>query len=164
MPRYISIHAPREGERPVYKYTTPLAELFQSTLPARGSDSSSISGAVLPMYFNPRSPRGGATANASPTTGAPSPFQSTLPARGSDHTANIRRTGSTDISIHAPREGERRSGQQRIYFLFLISIHAPREGERRKSTACGLQCSRISIHAPREGERLYARRASSLRA
>ena len=34
----VSIHAPREGERPVMKTIPNIHSMFQSTLPARGSD------------------------------------------------------------------------------------------------------------------------------
>ena len=83
-PLDISIHAPRKGERPLVKASVPPARLFQSTLPARGSDvfyvaadskrrifqstlpargsDSTISpSAYFFNYFNPRSPQGGAT-------------------------------------------------------------------------------------------------------
>ena len=61
--------------------------MFQSTLPARGSDV--FGGGVL--FYDPR-------------------FQSTLPARGSD-ILPILRQQSPVVSIHAPREGERRRGK-----------------------------------------------------
>ena len=57
--------------------------LFQSTLPARGSDEEYPGMFANLDCFNPRSPRGGATAQFGkfPYIGG---FQSTLPARGSD--------------------------------------------------------------------------------
>ena len=55
------------------------------------------------------------------------------------------------VSIHAPREGERRDarpdGQEKE-----VSIHAPREGERLASHK-NFRLQTVSIHAPREGER-----------
>ena len=77
------------------------------------------------------------------------------------------------VSIHAPREGERRFW---VGCLALrgVSIHAPREGERRHGVNSRLRREfqstlpargsdeikfvfgfdgRVSIHAPREGER-----------
>ncbi len=85
MSRAISIHAPREGER-----LPPLREVvktgaFQSTLPARGSDCAGVLIQGFSTHFNPRSPRGGATESNDITMSA------------------------IDISIHAPREGERRT-------------------------------------------------------
>ena len=82
------------------------------------------------------------------------------------------------ISIHAPREGERREDvkQMREQGEFQstlpargsdnslrpddieaerISIHAPREGERPPLSTKNRQVVTISIHAPREGERRY---------
>ena len=101
--------------------------------------------------FNPRSPRGGAT--------PPKPVVFPHPL----------------ISIHAPREGERRAPISPILPMS-ISIHAPREGERlsevRGLRVCDIfqstlpargsdhanaqrvRARKISIHAPREGERL----------
>ena len=80
-------------------------------------------------HFNPRSPRGGATITLLFTHD----FMS--------------------ISIHAPREGERRSGAGDTGRPRYISIHAPREGERRRPERISGLKKRISIHAPREGER-----------
>jgi len=107
-PSLVSIHAPREGERPdclhsplsflKFQSTLPArgsddynqphpAEYvsFQSTLPARGSDSCRYASIIQGKSFNPRSPRGGATC--------------LRPACAS---------AADDVSIHAPREGERR--------------------------------------------------------
>ena len=105
--RYISIHAPHEGERRATEGSKPPLTGFQSTLPTRGSDDYKAEGGLknnisihaphegerqlghqvcggIKPYFNPRSPRGGATFL--------SPF-SIFPFL---------------ISIHAPHEGERR--------------------------------------------------------
>ena len=126
----ISIHAPREGERRQHARGIVRKMKFQSTLPARGSDRQAFVCSLLQPYFNPRSPRGGATsicpqectptadfnprsprggATFMPATSAEptSKFQSTLPARGSDGDW-ITLELPQGISIHAPREGERR--------------------------------------------------------
>ena len=102
----ISIHAPRKGERPFSIYYVTCRDKFQSTLPARGSDASdglAASGGIL--YFNPRSPQGGATKETRRAL-TDAEFQSTLPARGSDPLYRLH-IHSTQISIHAPRKGER---------------------------------------------------------
>ena len=149
---YISIHAPREGERQFAKFVRTVFTQFQSTLPARGSDSFAFSRSRRIQYFNPRSPRGGAT------------------------NGNVISDTYATISIHAPREGERPSGRLLWSDAQPISIHAPREGERQHSfiiffytfnfnprsprggATVFCQFARveleISIHAPREGERL----------
>ena len=57
----VSIHAPREGERPTTNPSAATPDVFQSTLPARGSDSIQVVFRCQPYSFNPRSPRGGAT-------------------------------------------------------------------------------------------------------
>ena len=193
----VSIHAPREGERQygrwhltrkkcfnprsprggatdqpgqardfaVFQSTLPargsdlvpvifqtVQELFQSTLPARGSD---IGVARLDTYtgrFNPRSPRGGATSEEV--------FTNPL----------IR------VSIHAPREGERLSCPSRPHAIKWFQSTLPARGSDKvfclpyypsisfQSTlpARGsdihirycLTLGGVSIHAPREGERL----------
>ena len=177
--RYISIHAPHEGER-----------LSASALSTKETE-----------YFNPRSPRGGATAPHNQviqavriSIHAPHEgerhhmmqylllrllFQSTLPTRGSDGKSTVHRVkrshfnprsprgGATQlllhrgwdygISIHAPHEGERPS----IYPVYLeqynISIHAPHEGERHKALYSPVRPFGISIHAPHEGERRHCK-------
>ena len=101
-------------------------------------------------------------------------FQSTLPVGGSDYEGkSALQTG--EISIHAPRGGERRLCRQLLQSLNQISIHAPRGGERplldgmspfsrpfQSTLPVGgsdlyegwcEKCLRISIHAPRGGER-----------
>ena len=58
---WISIHAPRKGERPSVPLAVTAFFKFQSTLPARGSDSKRGSESLSSIDFNPRSPQGGAT-------------------------------------------------------------------------------------------------------
>ena len=107
-----------------------LPDLFQSTLPTRGSDADTLATVSLGGYisihaphegerqerqlvtvdeeidFNPRSPRGGATVWAD------------------------RQSATRQISIHAPHEGERHPFYAPREDEILISIHAPHEGER----------------------------------
>ena len=59
--RDISIHAPHEGERRAVIAERKSMQVFQSTLPTRGSDSRRDTQATIFTDFNPRSPRGGAT-------------------------------------------------------------------------------------------------------
>ena len=80
----VSIHAPRVGERPSRNWSRWRSAWFQSTLPAWGSDHRGTGAAGAARGFNPRSPRGGATLLSIAT--------------------NL--TG--EVSIHAPRVGERR--------------------------------------------------------
>ena len=125
---------------------------FQSTLPTRGSDARRLPLCYSPLYFNPRSPRGGATFfRFCPKSRAA--FQSTLPTRGSDGRRAMEKILRSEISIHAPHEGERPQAGDMRPRRKNISIHAPHEGERhgyiyRHAIAAG-----ISIHAPHEGER-----------
>ena len=81
--KYISIHAPHEGERRRVFYAYKLSC----------------------RNFNPRSPRGGATCSSCCICCC-NAFQSTLPTRGSDQRFAVLRCDYA-ISIHAPHEGER---------------------------------------------------------
>ena len=103
----VSIHAPREGERLEQAVRAGRMVLFQSTLPARGSDASARGRARGGALVSIHAPREGERPMASRRAGTCSQFQSTLPARGSDRMGDGlgRHPG---VSIHAPREGERR--------------------------------------------------------
>ena len=128
--RYISIHAPHEGERPSHR----------------------ISPHRRWTYFNPRSPRGGAT-NGAYDAIAHDKFQSTLPTRGSDRTraapprhhtgyfnprsprggatwrSRLHRGGGGKISIHAPHEGERPLRISRhVVRIYNFNPRSPRGG------------------------------------
>ncbi len=131
--------------------TAPLQRLrFQSTLPARGSDSGGTSlGSMFeisihaprkgerPMctradhraayYFNPRSPQGGAT-HCKP-----------------------RLLSGCCISIHAPRKGERLPVSHCIGYADYISIHAPRKGERPDTGLGSAQPIRFQSTLPARG-------------
>ena len=129
--REVSIHAPRVGERPVLRRLLDNLFMFQSTLPAWGSDTlrtriiqrtssfnprSPRGGATVHTYpvsaqapcFNPRSPRGGATTGRHVFLRIRQKFQSTLPAWGSDTLLSALSAWVLAVSIHAPRVGERR--------------------------------------------------------
>ena len=176
----ISIHAPHEGERrpghrtaslwsgyfnprsprggattsPVDAYCS--IDIFQSTLPTRGSDSHRISLHRPWTYFNPRSPRGGATVIGgglpvgriiisihAPHEGERQYrhsqnahimlFQSTLPTRGSDYQSARRRVRQRqNFNPRSPRGGATIDMKRRPRSAS-ISIHAPHEGERPSS-------------------------------
>ena len=93
---HVSIHAPRVGERPLSLVKGVVAQKFQSTLPAWGSDVRSR------RYWRSRER-----------------FQSTLPAWGSDLLPSKLEGAEVRVSIHAPRVGERRE-EQKFYLLFLM--------------------------------------------
>ena len=218
----ISIHAPHEGERHLCGFSlilcnynfnprsprggaTPPSNIkgnshspFQSTLPARGSDTNNTYLTIHRRHFNPRSPQGGATCSAyrickgtayfnprSPQGGATSfgfiisltvsNFNPRSPQGGATPLVTIP-CNALDISIHAPRKGERltvlcfvisttnfnprspQGGATKLIclqqHLWRISIHAPRKGERRREADRALAYIKISIHAPHKGERL----------
>ena len=111
----ISIHAPRKGERHPTASPDFSQKSFQSTLPARGSDGRIFAERRGHTNFNPRSPQGGATTYVK---GFLQIFE---------------------ISIHAPRKGERRCPKKAFYPVRKISIHAPRKGERPLSQGCAVE-------------------------
>ena len=125
----ISIHAPREGERPQPYLTSLIACKFQSTLPARGSDYHINMQQSSVLHFNPRSPRGGATS-----------FEL-------EYIVHI------VISIHAPREGERLSGGLVLWRIIKFQSTLPARGSDGRIPPSIGSVTGISIHAPREGER-----------
>ena len=104
MHQRISIHAPRTGSDISAAYGAQLANIFQSTLPARG--------ATRPIYiFICSCPL----------------FQSTLPARGA---TSARVTGLPLVADFNPRSphGERLELAKAQIATEEISIHAPRTG------------------------------------
>ncbi len=129
--RYISIHAPRKGERREERIERLSRYAFQSTLPARGSDCSTPTGGVGKRYFNPRSPQGGATPpGILYTSPRDDIFQSTLPARGSDILRRDKVPPSSHFNPRSPQGGATEIDKW-VQKAFKISIHAPRKGERQ---------------------------------
>ena len=174
----ISIHAPHEGERPLYFFVVVLPmRIFQSTLPTRGSDTTGATSAAGISPFQSTLPTRGSDFLPSHSSPFSLRFQSTLPTRGSDVQGGRRsplppidfnprspRGGATlcayqayrinrQISIHAPHEGERRPRVSQKHRPRKISIHAPHEGERPPEARAIIDRIVISIHAPHEGER-----------
>ena len=80
-------------------------EIFQSTLPTRGSDEAIGTIKEYLQYFNPRSPRGGATAFDICRKEAAKEFQSTLPTRGSDARAFPTPARAAYFNPRSPRGG-----------------------------------------------------------
>ena len=168
------------GERRISVSGGAGAEIFQSTLPARGATVPKLSVVRLPTDFNPRSPHGERRARRAGETGQES-FQSTLPARGATQAltsllADVLQFQSTlpargatkrhrddaireTISIHAPRTGSdlQHAGGRRAVG---ISIHAPRTGSDTALENGFVDEIAISIHAPRTGsDAISVRRA-----
>ena len=153
-------------------------KLFQSTLPARGSDKAEFIARAVADNFNPRSPQGGATVNPLAPHGPRKYFNPRSPQGGATRKASDDERDLWSISIHAPRKGERLDTStatplRRVFQSTLpargsdvvhgrkpprcqfISIHAPRKGERHGMIYNLSFVINISIHAPRKGERLY---------
>ena len=145
----ISIHAPRTGSddtpppsAPPASYFNPRsphgerqpatepcasANIFQSTLPARGATAAGRC-KVKERKFQSTLPARGATAKAA-REALEGIFQSTLPARGATPRMKTCRLDEV-ISIHAPRTGSDKRRRQNRHKA-RISIHAPRTGSDR---------------------------------
>ena len=148
----ISIHAPREGSDAREVEIVRAGFLFQSTLPARGATDRPDSGTARsrisihapregsdgdpPLvqkarsHFNPRSPRGERPARLWRSPRIFSYFNPRSP-RGERLRRCSARTEGYAISIHAPREGSDRSGDQSGVARFYFNPRSPR-GERRQ--------------------------------
>ena len=125
---YISIHAPRKGERRRRALTRCSVVGFQSMLPTRGSDYIIMTFIHTFGHFNPRSPRGGATR------------QGVIP------------PDSNYISIHAPHEGERpQRGLCRGYQGHDFNPRSPRGGATSAATATARATGNFNPRSPRGG-------------
>ena len=87
-------------------YAEKLLEMFQSTLPTRGSDTKPGL-AVGNICVSIHAPHEGERPAARAITPAIAMFQSTLPTRGSDADFLACIQDTVWVSIHAPHEGER---------------------------------------------------------
>ena len=123
----ISIHAPREGSDNQAVNVNVNANVFLSTLPARGATSGRQAGKHRPQHFYPRSPRGERHFDIFANAGNIE-FLSTLPARGATGGKRVDRA-QPSISIHAPREGSDTAGSCRLSAAWNFYPRSPR-GER----------------------------------
>ena len=170
----VSIHAPRVGERQTEGNVMQTLLEFQSTLPAWGSDPIVSRLLMIASRFNPRSPRGGATTWAPCARCKDASFNPRSPRGGATLPAH-QAVEVGDVSIHAPRVGERHSGI--LGFLntakFQSTLPAwgsdvmsqlwsqPMRAFQSTLPAWGSDAARcplsphiqVSIHAPRVGER-----------
>ena len=105
----ISIHAPHEGERPRGGYHGLYIELFQSTLPTRGSDVRDKCRGGIPCRISIHAPHEGERLFLLPHS---SPF-------------------CFNFNPRSPRGGATGQRKVALRITLLISIHAPHEGERR---------------------------------
>ena len=86
----ISIHAPHEGERPCGAFATHnRKEIFQSTLPTRGSDPFLLFRTAATVRFQSTLPTRGSDQHRYAILRRAEKFQSTLPTRGSDCTGVV---------------------------------------------------------------------------
>ena len=147
----ISIHAPHEGERPAYREQFIGLKIFQSTLPARGSDRRDRDDKKLFGDFNPRSPQGGATYYRHLIAVLNHNFNPRSPRGGATPLRCAYDCGRL-ISIHAPHEGERRSATIRtICPMRYFNPHSPRGGATKSCRAYGGQAADFNPRSPRGG-------------
>ena len=129
----------------------PRGGVFQSTLPAGGSDHWHWCHSCQLRHFNPRSPQGerlSFSVSLVPVTS----FQSTLPAGGATPHAFFERLNPV-ISIHAPRRGSDQQMPDRRRNCSPISIHAPRRGSDSGIFVLDIAGTDFNPRSP-QGERL----------
>ena len=112
---WVSIHAPHEGERPSPVDAYCSIDMFQSTLPTRGSDLAALVLGVRVWAFQSTLPTRGSDQIISENVFYDLMFQSTLPTRGSDILVTKGLGATMHVSIHAPHEGERQGGGENSY-------------------------------------------------
>ena len=105
--RNVSIHAPHEGERPRGENIKIGGQMFQSTLPTRGSDVKAVQDGKPTEWFQSTLPTRGSDRDCVYARPIKKLFQSTLPTRGSDGLQSPPSASKGRVSIHAPHEGER---------------------------------------------------------
>ena len=136
----ISIHAPRTGSDGMVIYDAKFADVFQSTLPARGATADCGIGRFVAVNFNPRSPHG--------------------------ERRHYRRAegNSKSISIHAPRTGSDRKANGNVTDLPYFNPRSP-HGERRRQYQLLSERAYFnprSPHGERPSQRLLKRSRRSL--
>ena len=106
---------------------------FQSTLPARGSDGSGVVHSTTPQFT----------------------FQSTLPARGSDLRPPAKTGRDKNFNPRSPQGG----ATKHLLLGFQaeeISIHAPRKGERQGIHLLNPRCGKFQSTLPARGSDFFA--------
>ena len=100
----ISIHAPREGCDELWVFKDLCKRIFQSTHPARGATVYVCQDRPTAVYFNPRTPRGVRLIRLFKIPTPETNFNPRTP-RGVRLGESNDNYSTTNISIHAPREG-----------------------------------------------------------
>ena len=173
--RCISIHAPREGERrqtlrlprarrrhfnprsprggATIRQTSAAqgAQIFQSTLPARGSDVAGNSESISFSSFQSTLPARGSDEKVPLAACSVPVFQSTLPARGSDCMRGERAVYGHRFQSTLPARGSDQSVPSPLLCRRGISIHAPREGERLDLSTYPVMQYDFNPRSPRGG-------------
>ena len=150
-------------------------QIFQSTLPTRGSDgkwfesADTIKISIHAPHEGERRALGITTIEEGkqfqstlPTRGSDVlplmllvvdiTFQSTLPTRGSDLLERKKRKWKRDFNPRSPRGGATSEFQQKFFPYFYFNPRSPRGGATLSFSIASAE-KPISIHAPHEGER-----------
>ena len=125
---------------------------FQSTLPAWGSDAWGYNLAAITKSFQSTLPAWGSDTALRHRVADLEEFQSTLPAWGSDVSVPASSEARACFNPRSPRGGATHDGG-RAGRVADVSIHAPRVGERQVVQGDETRDAGVSIHAPRVGER-----------
>ena len=147
----ISIHAPHEGERLALVRPAAEAQVFQSTLPTRGSDAQNFATPLTAWAFQSTLPTRGSDVGYGFIAEWSVEFQSTLPTRGSDKTERNPKRQRQNFNPRSPRGGA--TGYKAVICRGAeISIHAPHEGERLVPCAeLPRICADFNPRSPRGG-------------
>ena len=125
------------------------ADLFLSTLPARGATEHSMT-LTLRGGISIHAPREGSDRRPILTASYGTVFLSTLPARGATTSAMTAKRTKQDFYPRSPRGERRRDRQRQTGNVGDFYPRSPR-GERHPQAAGIHGADPISIHAPREG-------------
>ena len=173
----ISIHAPRKGERLVVQPLILACYIFQSTLPARGSDlfDHEFIGFLIPHFnprspqggatrfrvcyrpawlnFNPRSPQGGATDSYQDSKGNLHHFNPRSPQGGATISIFVNNSGQVDFNPRSPQGGATTTEDKSSLVAAIFQSTLPARGSDSQQIQQIQGRTNISIHAPRKGER-----------
>ena len=137
----------RQGERHIWRFSKPIKNRFQSTLPTRGETDGSITDINRKIFQSTLPTRGETT--LSKFIAFIILFQSTLPTRGETF-LNCLFSIAPSISIHSPDKG--RDLMSSYFILYRIHFNPlSRQGERHDSFGKYNYRNCISIHSPDKG-------------
>ena len=144
--------SPRGGATMSADDIRELEDIFQSTLPTRGSDATPWpTCAAEHRKFQSTLPTRGSDPVMRSKASLPDRFQSTLPTRGSDEAAQSMKGSILYFNPRSPRGGATCYARLRMARGRIISIHAPHEGERLFHVVSSCLFYNFNPRSPRGG-------------